>query len=253
MILGLIAEAIDAGASQETACETAGISMRSLQRWRTMGIGDDNRAGPKTPPRNKLSAKERRRVLAILTSEEFRSLCPWQIVAKLADRLIYVASEATMYRILHAEALQNHREASREPQKRHRPDELVATAPNQVWSWDITYLLSPIRGAYFYAYVATDVFSRKIVAQDVHGRESGQFAARLIEDACNREGVDRGQLAIHSDNGGPMKSATLLATLRDLGVAKSFSRPRVSNDNPYSEALFRTAKYRPEFPKGLER
>jgi transposase InsO family protein len=155
-----------------------------------------------------------------------------------------------MYRILHEEKLQTHREASREPHKRHRPKELVATGPNEVWSWDITYLASPVRGAFFYAYVAIDVFSRKIVGHAIHDRECGELAVELLEAACRREGVDRDKLVIHSDNGGPMKSATLLATLLALGVATSFSRPSVSNDNPYSESAFRTAKYRPQYPKG---
>ena len=137
--------------------------------------------------------------------------------------------------ILRDEKMQNHREPSREAHKRHRPDELVATAPNQVWSWDITYLASPVRGAFFYAYVILDVFSRKIVGRAVHDREGGELASQLIDEACLRKGVDRDRLVIHSDNGSPMKSATLLATLLVLGVATSFSRPSVSNDNPYSE------------------
>jgi len=250
MILGLVADAVAFGASQEAACDVLEITERALQRWRKQGIGDDNRAGPRTTPGNKLSKKERRETLAILSSERFRDLSPWQVVPALADDGQYVASESTMYRILREEKMQNHREPSREPHKRHRPDELVATAPNQVWSWDITYLASPVRGAFFYAYVIIDVFSRKIVGHEVHDRECGEFAAQLIDEACLREGVDRDRLVIHSDNGSPMKSATLLATLLNLGVATSFSRPSVSNDNPYSESLFRTTKYRPEYPKG---
>lgn len=250
MILGLIDEAVTSGASQEGACGALEISEKTLQRWRKQGIGEDNRAGPKTVPGNKLSKKERQNVLSVLNGEEFRDLSPWQIVAKLADQDLYVASEATMYRILHEEQMQNHREPSCEPQKRYRPDELVASGPNQVWSWDITYMASLVRGAFFYAYVVMDVFSRKIVAKQVYDCECGEFAAQLIEEACQREGVDRDQLVIHSDNGSPMKCATLLAKLLDLGVATSFSRPSVSNDNPFSESLFRTTKYRPEYPKG---
>ncbi len=250
MILGIVDEAVENGASQEAACKTVGVSLRGLQRWRSQGIGDDRRVGPTTAPGNKLSPNERQDVIAALNCEEFRDLSPWQVVAKLADRGTYLASEATMYRILHEEKLQTHREASREPHKRHRPKELVATGPNEVWSWDITYLASPVRGAFFYAYVAIDVFSRKIVGHAIHDRECGELAVELLEAACRREGVDRDKLIIHSDNGGPMKSATLLATLLALGVATSFSRPSVSNDNPYSESAFRTAKYRPQYPKG---
>lgn len=250
MILGAIHEAVEHGASESRSCEVVGLSSRTLQRWRAQSIGEDNRAGPKTAPANKLSEEERQQVLSILNSEEFRDLSPWQVVPKLADQGMYVASEATMYRVLHEADLQKHRERSREPQKRHRPKELVATGPNQVWSWDITYLRSPIRGAFFYLYMVTDVFSRKIVARAVHDCECGELASLLLEEACRREGVDRDQLVIHSDNGGPLKSATLLATLLVLGVATSFSRPSVSNDNPFSESTFRTLKYRPEYPRG---
>lgn len=249
MILGAIDEAIESGASQEAACETVDIAARTLQRWREQGIGDDNRAGPKTAPGNKLTEKERQEIVAVLNSEEFRDLSPWQIVPKLADEGRYMASESSMYRILHAEGLQKHRGRSRAPQKRKRPKELVATGPNQVWSWDITYLQTPVRGAFLYVYMVVDVFSRKIVAREVHDRECGELASRLLESACRREGVDRDQLVIHSDNGGPMKSATLLATLQALGVAASFSRPSVSNDNPFSESAYRTMKYRPEYPR----
>lgn len=250
MILGGVDEAVDSGASMEAACKAVGVAVRTLERWRKQGVGDDNRTGPKTALGNKLTPAERQEVLSALNSEEYRDLSPRQVVPKLADKGIYLASESTMYRVLHEEGLQNHRERSREPQKRHRPEELVATMPNQVWTWDISYLASPVRGAFFYTYMVVDVFSRKIVGCAVHDRECGALATLLLEQACMREGVDRDQLVLHSDNGAPMKNATLLATLLDLGVATSFSRPSVSNDNPYSESLFRTTKYRPEYPKG---
>ena len=125
-----------------------------------------------------------------------------------------------------------------------------ATGPNQVWSWDITYLKSPIKGVFFYLYVAIDVWSRKIVGWTIEVSESPEHSSRFLAAACEREGVEPGQLVIHSDNGGPMKGATLLATLQALGVATSFSRPSVSNDNPFSESLFGTMKYRPAFPDG---
>jgi putative transposase len=252
MILGLVDEAVSAGARAKAACEIAGVALRTLQRWKRDGIGDDKRAGPKTPPKNRLSSKERAKIISTLNSCEFRELSPWQVVPKLADRGVYLASESTMYRLLHSEEMQKHREVSRPPQKRHRPKELKATAPNQVWSWDITFLASPILGIFYKAYVVLDVFSRKIVAQVVHEEESSELAARLIEAACFLEGVDRDQLVIHSDNGAPMKGSTLLATLRELGVATSFSRPSVSNDNPYSESGFKTMKCRPNYPSHFE-
>ncbi len=249
MILGLVDEAMVAGARQSEACKLIGIEPRSLQRWRERGIGEDRRAGPKETPRNRLSEAERAQVLRIANSAEYRDLSPKQIVPRLADAGIYVASESTFYRVLREENQLVHREPSRPPTQRHRPNEYVATGPNQVWSWDITYLRSPVRGAFFYLYVVLDVWSRKVVGWTVHAEESGEHASAMIADACAREGVERDQLVLHSDNGGPMKGATLLATLQLLGIIASFSRPYVSDDNPYSEALFRTAKYRPEFPR----
>jgi len=200
-----------------------------------------------TAPANKLTEAERRRVLEVVNSPEHRDRSPKQIVPSLADQGVYIASESTMYRILRETGQLVHRAASKPPARR-RPDELVATAPNQVWSWDITYLKSPILGSFFYLYLAVDIFSRKIVAAEVHKTEDSGRAAEMITGACVAEGIDPGQLALHSDNGSPMKGATLLATLQQLGVMPSFSRPRVSDDNPFSEALFRTAKYRPEYP-----
>lgn len=249
MILGLIDEAVAAGARQSEACKLVGIEPRSLQRWKKQGVGEDRRAGPKAAPGNKLSAEERARLLQIANSEVYRDLSPKQIVPRLADEGIYLASESTLYRLLREENQLAYREPSRPPTERHRPNEYVATGPNQVCSWDITYLQSPVRGCFFYLYMVLDVWSRKIVGWDVHAEEAGEHASAMIARACAREGVQRDQLVLHSDNGGPMKGATLLATLQQLGIVASFSRPGVSDDNPYSEALFRTAKYRPEFPR----
>lgn len=249
MILGLVDEAVAAGARQDEACRVLGLDPRTLQRWKSQGIGDDRRAGPKEPPRNKLSPAERARVVQVANSLEYRDLSPKQIVPRLADEGIYLASESTFYRTLRAEGQMVHREPSRPPTGGGGPDPHVATGPGQVWSWDITYLRSPIRGVFFYLYVVVDVWSRKLVGWTVEEEESSEHASRMIERACAREGIGRDQLVLHSDNGGPMKGATLLATLQLLGVVTSFSRPRVSNDNPFSEALFRTGKYRPEFPR----
>jgi len=249
MILGLIDEAVTAGARQSKACDVIGLSPRTLERWREQGIGEDRRAGPKHSPKNKLSAKERAEVLRIANAPENRDLSPKQIVPMLADEGIYIASESTFHRILREEKQLQHREPSRPPTKRHRPEEYVATGPNQVWSWDITYMRGPVRGTFFYLYVMMDVWSRKIVAWTLQEEESAEHAQAMIAAACERERVQRDQLVIHSDNGAPMKAATLLAFLQGIGIVPSFSRPSVSNDNPYSEALFRTAKYRPEYPR----
>ena len=248
MILSLIDEAASAGARQSEVCELLELDERSVQRWRREGGGEDRRRGPNTTPGNKLSPAERERILQTVNSREFRDLSPNQIVPTLANRDEYLASEATMYRILREEDQLKHRETSRAPSKRHKPEELVAAGPNEVWSWDITYLHSPVRGVFFYLYMVMDVWSRKIVAWEVHDEENSENASRLLRAAYRREGVAPGSLVVHSDNGSPMKGATLLATLQRLGVATSFSRPSVSNDNPYSESLFRTLKYRPGYP-----
>jgi len=165
----------------------------------------------------------------------------------LADRGVYVASESTFYRLLRAKELLNHRENSHPP-LHHRPLELIANAPNQIWSWDITYLKSDVLGFFFYLYMAIDIYSRKIVAWEVAEYESAETASKMIKKACLREGIQKNNLFIHSDNGGPMKAATMLATLKRLGVMPSFSRPNVSDDNAFSEALFKTLKYRPWYP-----
>jgi len=247
VITELVNEATGSGARLEAAVEALGLSVRTFQRWQTQDDGADQRRGPKTAPSNKLTAAERDQVLATANAPEFRDLSPKQIVPRLADRGDYIASESTFYRVLRDEDQLTHREPSR-PATSRRPREHVATGPCQVWSWDITYLKSPILGQFFYLYLILDVWSRKIVAATVYAEESNEHAANLFWQACSRLRLDPYGLVLHSDNGGPMKGATMLATLQKLGVVPSFSRPRVSDDNPYSEALFRTLKYRPGFP-----
>ncbi len=165
----------------------------------------------------------------------------------MADQGIYLGSESTMYRILRELKINIHRQSSL-PAKKHSPDPLIANAPNQLWSWDITYLPSTVRGRFFYLYMVMDLYSRKAVACQVYEYESGDLAADLITDACLLEKIPKDQETLHSDNGSPMKCATMLAKLQNLGIMPSFSRPSISNDNPYSESLFRTLKYRPEYP-----
>jgi transposase InsO family protein len=218
-----------------------------VERWKASKGFDDGRKGPCMEPANKLTELERRRILKVVNSPEHRDLSPKQIVPKLADEGIYLASESTIYRVLREEGQMAHRERSR-PAVHSRPKEHEATAPNQVWSWDITYLPSAIRGMFFYLYLVMDVWSRKIVGFEVYGEESMELSSEMIERICEEMGIDKDQLVLHSDNGGPMKGATMLLTLQKLGVMPSFSRPKVSDDNPYSEALFRTLKYRPEYP-----
>lgn len=244
----LLDEAVAAGARLAPACELLGLSVRTVQRWRNAQGGIDRRQGPLRPPPNKLDDAERQTILAVVNAPAYADLSPKQIVPLLADLEIYVGSESTIYRTLRAEALIGHREPTRPPIPRPAPAEYCATGPNQVWSWDITYLRSPLRGAFYYLYLVEDLYSRKIVGWAVHETESMDHSAPLIAQVCEDEGIEPG-LVLHADNGGPMKGATMLATLQRLGVVPSFSRPRVSDDNPYPESLFRTLKYRPGYPR----
>jgi transposase InsO family protein len=194
-----------------------------------------------------LSPQERAEVIQIMNAPVFRNRPPNQIVPALADQGVYVASESTMYRILKEEKLNTHRSASKPPRHK-KPREHVAQAPNQVWTWDITYLRGPVAGTFIYLYLIVDIFSRKVVGYSVRDQELSDYAALLVDEACQREGIRKDTLVLHQDNGSPMKGATLKATLDKLGVTPSYSRPHVSDDNPYSESLFRTLKYRPEYP-----
>lgn len=249
MILSLIDQAHGAGARLRRICETLGLSVRTLERWRTQPDGgEDRRRGPKNPPPSSLSIEERAQVLAVATSTEFRDLSPKQIVPLLADRGLYLASESSFYRILRQAELLGHREPSRAPIERHRPTSHTAYGPGELWSWDITYLPSSVRGQFYYLYMLEDLYSRKVVGWAVHDGESMELAAALVAKSCAEEGIDPKGLVLHSDNGGPMKGSTMLAMLQRLGIVPSFSRPATSDDNPYSEALFRTLKYRPSYP-----
>lgn len=241
-----IKEARTDGCRISEACEALGIDRRTYERW-SKYPGGDQRSGPTTSPSNKLSITERQEIISIANSSEFRDKTPCQIVPLLADKGIYVASESSFYRILKAEGLNAHRSRSK-PSTRKKPKELVATSPNQIYSWDITYLRSNISGKFHYLYFVMDIYSRKIVGSAVHDDQNSEHASRLIDDICRAEGIPKGQLTLHSDNGSPMKGATMLATLQKLGVVPSFSRPSVSDDNPFSEALFKTTKYCPQFP-----
>jgi len=249
LILAWIDEATRSGARLEPACRAIGVSPRTLQRWRLEpGGGEDGRHGPKSVPANKLGPEEREQILSLLRSPKWCDLPPSQVVPRLADEGIYVASESTMYRLLREVGELKHRQKSRPPAP--RPKEHRADGPEQVFSWDITYLRSSVRGVFFYLYLVLDVWSRKIVGWQVHEVEDNELAAALFVDICAELDLDPAGVVLHADNGGPMKGSTMLSTLAHLGVVASFSRPRVSDDNPYSEALFRTLKYRPEYPAG---
>lgn len=248
MILAAVDEALAKGARMRKIADTLGLSVRTLERWRDEPDGDDERAGPKSTPKHALSAEERDWIVSIASSPQYRDVSVRQIVPLLADRGLYVASESSFYRVLHEQDLMAHRSASR-PARHAKPRACVATGACQVWSWDITYLRAATRGTYYYLYLVLDIWSRKIVAWEVHETESPDLASQLVKNACADENVRPGKLVLHSDNGGAMKGATMLATLQRLGIVPSFSRPNVSDDNAACEALFRTLKYKPGFPR----
>jgi putative transposase len=248
--MALVSDACDAGARLEAVCAVLEVSPRTLQRWAEKGgVKADGRqaAARDRTPANKLGGAERQGILAVVNRPEFAGLPPSQIVPRLADQGEYLASESSFYRVLRKAGQLAHRGKAKAPSCR-RPPAWVATGPNQLWSWDITYLAGTVAGLFFYLYLIMDVFSRKIVGWEVHTEQSSDHASVLFRKAHLGERVMDGELVLHSDNGSPMKGATLLVTLQRLGVVASFSRPSVSNDNPYSEALFKTCKYRPGFP-----
>ena len=247
-MLDLVNEAVAAGARKGPACELLGVALRTVERWQRFGLEDRRPQALRPRPANALSEEESARILALLCSPEYRDLSPQQVVPRLADAGIYLASEATIYRLLREAKLLRHRERSR-PATPRKPGSHEAVGPNRVWSWDISYLPTVVRGLFFYLYLVVDLYSRKVVGWQVHDHEGSEAASALITEACLVEGVCRDQLVLHADNGSPMKGETLLVTLQALGVIPSFSRPSVSDDNPFSEALFRTVKYRPWYPE----
>jgi putative transposase len=238
----------ESGARIERIAECLNISEKTLKRWSENPHKIDGRKHSDKHVPHRLSDKEKENLLKVVNSPQFRNLPPSKIVPLLADKGVFLASEATLYRLLKTEKQLAHREKSR-PRKHKKPNALVAKAPNQVWSWDITYLKTQVRGSYFYLYLHIDIFSRKIVGWQVNEMESAELAADLFSELCKKERVIPHSLKLHSDNGAPMKGATMLATLQYLGVVPSFSRPSVSDDNPYSESLFKTMKYRPGYPE----
>jgi len=224
-------------------CEALGVSRAGYYRSRKPRA---ERAPRPTPPRA-LTPAERDTVLGVLHEPRFVDLSPGEIHAILLDESTYYCSERTMYRILDAaREVRERRDQARHPH--YAAPELLATCPKQLWSWDITRLMGPTKWTYYYLYVIMDVFSRKVVGWMVAHRESAALAEKLIKATCKRQGISRGQLTIHADRGSSMTSKPVALLLADLGVTKTHSRPHVSNDNPYSEAQFRTLKYRPGFP-----
>ncbi len=250
----MIATAEELAVSQGVvaACAVLAVPRSSLYRARPAPTVPEVAAPPAEPasrpaPPRALSPTEQAQVREVLNSERFQDLAPREIYAELLDEERYLCSISTMYRILaeHAE-VRERRNQLRHPAY-HKP-ELLATGPNQVWSWDITKLRGPSKGVYYYLYVIIDIYSRYVVGWLIAEVESADLAEQLIAETCAKQGVQRAQLTIHADNGSPMIAKTVAILLADLGVAKSHSRPHVSNDNPYSEAHFKTLKYRPDYP-----
>jgi putative transposase len=233
------------------ACESLQVARATFYRHcslpHTRGEKEKSRILRATPNRA-LSEEERGKVLDVLHSERMVDKAPLEVYATLLDEGIYLCSIRTMYRILDdCQEVRERRDQLKHPQ--YKKPELIATGPNQVWSWDITKLLGPVKWTYYYLYVILDIFSRYVVGWMVADRESGELARWLIEESCRKQGIKEEHLTLHSDRGIPMKSKPVSRLLAQLGVTKSFSRPSVSNDNPFSESQFKTLKYRPEFPE----
>jgi putative transposase len=246
-----------------SACGEFGMSLRTLKRWRKAfggdGDGKDRRKGSPRAVAHRLSEEERQRILLSCNQPEYASLPPGQIVPVLADQGLFIGSESSFYRVLHLAGQCHRRGRARLPQEPRSVPSLRADRPNALWSWDITYLPTTVRGVWHYLYLVIDVWGRMVVAWDVAVMESADIAADLLQRACLKERYRRPSgfgsnqshqlpLILHADNGNAMRGATLESRLEEMGVLRSFSRPRVSNDNPYSESLFRTVKYRPDHP-----
>jgi putative transposase len=230
----------------KSACKAFGISRAGLYRRRAISAAPRLVKKRSAPPRA-LSEPEKQDVLKILHSERFQDMAPHEVYATLLDEERYLCSIRTMYRILE----ENTEVKERRNQLRH-PDykkpELLATGPNQVWSWDITKLLGPVKWSYFHLYVILDIFSRYVVGWMVAPCESATLAKQLIGETCSKQNIQKEQLTIHADRGSSMKSKPVAFLMADLGITKTHSRPHTSDDNPFSEAQFKTLKYRPDFP-----
>ena len=250
-----IAEAHRSGSRLAPACALAGIDLRTLQRWKAVdGVerGDQRPHAVHPRPAHALSDVEQAQILSIANEPRFAALPPAQIVPILADEGRYIASESSFHRVLRAHQQTTHRGRAKAPAAARVPTTHVATAPGQVWCWDVTWLASHVTGRWFYLYLILDLYSRKIVGHEVHEIESGEHAAHLLKRTALAEGVHAAghKPVLHGDNGASLKATTVLAMLHWLGIAPSYSRPRVSDDNAYVESLFRTAKYRPGYPVG---
>jgi putative transposase len=252
-----LAKDIDAanttGARLQLACETAGINLRTLQRWKasTGLVGGDGRPAAIRPvPSHALSEQERARLIQVANEPRFSAVPPARIVPMLADEGVYLASESSFSRVLRAHGQTTHRGRAKAPKAVRPPTTHIASQTRQVWCWDMTYLPAVVMGRWFHLYLILDLYSCKIVGWEVHDSDHSDHAVHLVHRTALSEGIATMQdkPVLHGDNGSTLKATTVLAMLNYLGVKPSYSRPRVSDDNAYAESLFRTAKYRPEFP-----
>ena len=248
-----ITQAHAAGARLRLACEVAGIELRTLQRWQAhqgLTAGDGRPQAVRPMPRHALGPHERLQLLAVANEPRFAAVPPARIVPMLADGGVYLASESSFTRVLRAQGQTAHRGRAKAPRPVRPPTTHIATAPRQVWCWDMTYLPAKVLGRWFHLYLILDLYSRKVVGWEVHDTDDSDHAAHLVRRTALAEDVATltSKPVLHGDNGSTLKGTTVLAMLNWLGVKPSYSRPRVSDDIAYAEALFRTAKYRPEFP-----
>jgi putative transposase len=238
--------AVDVGT--KPACEAFDLSRATFYRRKPGRVVAEQCTPVRPAPARALSPVEKKEVLDLMHCQRFVDQAPREIYATLLDEGRYLCSVRTMYRILEKEGeVRERRNQLRHPA--YRKPELLATAPNQVWSWDITKLLGPAKWTYYYLYVILDIFSRYVVGWMIAGRESASLAERLIEETCHKQVVQPNQLTIHADRGSSMTSKPVAFLLADLGITKTHSRPHTSDDNPFSEAQFKTLKYRPDFPQ----
>ena len=248
-----IAQAHVQGARLAPACALAGIDVRTLQRWKShdgLSHGDRRPDADRPVPSHALSKTERAQIIAVANEPRVADTPPARIVPALADEGIYIASESSFHRVLRAHGQMNRRGRAQPPRASRPPTTHIATAPAEVWCWDLTFLPTQIQGRWFYLYLILDLYSRKIVGFEVHDTDSADHAAHLARRTALAEGIHAmpARPVLHGDNGATLKATTVLAMLHWLGIKPSYSRPRVSDDNAFAEALFRTVKYRPEFP-----
>ena len=242
-------ESLEVGVGTAAACRALALPRATLYRRRA-AVARPTVPAPRPTPERALTPSQKEEVLGVLREERFADKAPTEVYATLLDESRYLCSVSTMYRVLAGAAeVRERRNQLRHPV--YTKPELIATGPNQVWSWDITKLKGPVKWCYFHLYVMLDIFSRYVVGWMVAPSESGNLAGRLLKDSCQKQGIEPGQLNLHADRGGSMKSKCLAFMLADLGVTKTHSRPHVSNDNPFSEAQFKTLKYRPDFPESF--